>query len=54
MSAHSQKLTEALKMAIVVQDVHTGLLRSDRDCQVGERQTVSAMRAKVSELVHRR
>ncbi len=52
MSANAQKLAEALKVAIVMQHVHTRVLRGDRDCQVGERQTVSTMRAKVSEFAH--
>lgn len=51
---HTQKLAEALKMAIVVKHVHTRVLRGNREGQVGERQTVSAMRAKVGEFSHRR
>ncbi len=54
MSANAQQLAEALKMAIVVKHVHTRMLRGNRDSQVGERQTVSAMRAKVGEFPHRR
>ena len=41
-------------MAIVVEHVHTRVLRRNSDGQIGERQTVSAMRAKIGEFPHRR